>query len=107
MKAIGKGLRKLAPGESLETLLNPPPPPFLLSPPENMYFPSFEPITLISTSKTLHHGFPPVPPPARARPRPFAAHDIRKEDWLRFLHRRREEVGRIDTHEQAHDAPWP
>ena len=79
-------VKKFAPGESVESLVNPPPPGFLRAPPPSLPYPPFEPTALIGLSKTkLDSGFPNTIPPSSMHPHPFVTHDVTEEDWLRFV----------------------
>lgn len=84
MAAFTAKLKNIAPGQSTEALLNPPPPSFL-RPPPHVAFPPFEPIALIGPSERLDKGFVVELPVSRESPHPFAMHDVREEDWTRFL----------------------
>ena len=78
-------VKKFAPGESVEALVNPPPPGFLRMPP-SLQYPPFEATALIGASKTkLDAGFPPILPPSTDYPHPFITHDVMEEDWVRFV----------------------
>lgn len=79
-------VKKIAPGEDIEALLIPPPPGFLRTPPSNLPYGPFEPTALVGQKKDkLDSGFPNLIPPSRERPHPFATHDVREEDWMRFV----------------------
>ncbi|EIW80267.1 hypothetical protein CONPUDRAFT_165841 [Coniophora puteana RWD-64-598 SS2] len=49
------------------------------------YAPFEPPLVLHSHSGHLSKGFPKLPPPCAFAPHPFATHDIRGEDWQKFL----------------------
>lgn len=85
LAALGARLQRIAPGQSTEQLLNPPPPPFLRPAPRHLSYPSFEPTYLIGPSERLDKGFASEIPPSRIHPHPFSTHDVREEDWMRFL----------------------
>ena len=52
-------VKKIAPGESIEALLSPPPPSFLRPPPQWVRgAPPFAPLVLVGLSKALGSGFP-------------------------------------------------
>lgn len=85
MAGLGATLKRIAPGESTEKLLNPPPPSFLRPPPNSLHYPSFEPTWLEGPSERLDKGFASEIPPSNTRPHPFATHDIQEEDWMRLL----------------------
>ncbi|EED84338.1 predicted protein [Postia placenta Mad-698-R] len=82
---LGK-LKDFAPGQSVDALINPPPPSFQRAPAANLPYPPFEPTSLIGTSNELSNGFPALPPPIMGGPHPFPTHDVHEEDWTRFLH---------------------
>ncbi|KAH9932306.1 uncharacterized protein B0H18DRAFT_53092 [Fomitopsis serialis] len=79
-------LRNLALGQSIASLLDPPPPPFLRAPRPDLPYGPFEPAALTSLDDQLDKGFPPLAPPAVTAPHPFVTHDVADEDWQRFLH---------------------
>ena len=80
-------MSKFAPGATPADILNPPPPAFARAPPRTMSYAPFAPCSLLSLSKDLAAGFPPLAPPAAtaAQPHPFAVHDVQEGDWTRFL----------------------
>lgn len=79
-------LKNLAPGQSIASLLDPPPPPFLRAPRPGLPYGPFEPAALTSLDDQLDKGFPPLAPPAVSAPHPFVTHDVADDDWQRFLH---------------------
>ena len=78
-------MSKFAPGATPADILNPPPPSFARAPPRTMSYAPFAPCALLSLSKDLAAGFPPLAPPAAVQPHPFAVHDVQEGDWTRFL----------------------
>ncbi|TFY59727.1 hypothetical protein EVJ58_g5605 [Rhodofomes roseus] len=79
-------LKNMAPGQSIASLLDPPPPPFLRAPRPDFPYGPFEPAALTSLDAQLDKGFPPLAPPVARMPHPFATHDVADDDWQRFLH---------------------
>ena len=79
-------LKNAAPGQSIASLLDPPPPQFLRPPQPDLSYVPFEPAALTSLDAQLDKGFPPLAPPATTAPHPFATHDVAEDDWQRFLH---------------------
>ncbi|KZT66659.1 hypothetical protein DAEQUDRAFT_813448 [Daedalea quercina L-15889] len=79
-------LKNVAPGQSIASLLDPPPPQFLRARRPDLYYGPFEPAALTSLDAQLDKGFPPLPPPATTAPHPFVTHDVADDDWQRFLH---------------------
>lgn len=77
-------LRKNA-GASPAEILSTPPPAFSRQAPNHLSYAPFPPCAVISLSKDLSKGFPPVLPPSSVQPHPFVMHDIQEEDWIRFL----------------------
>lgn len=67
-------------------LLNPPPPSFSRAPSSHVSYSQFSPCALLSLEEGLDKGFPIMPPPSPAKPHPFETHDVKEEDWARFLH---------------------
>lgn len=59
----------------------------------------FAPFSLISVDTKLEHGFPGSKPSSRDQPHPFATHDVKQEEWMRFL-REVQEAGRATPTEQ-------
>lgn len=78
-------MKNIAPGADPADILNPPPPSFGRIPPGDVSYESFTPCVLASVGKELDKGFPSAAPPSNAQPHPFVAHDVREEDWLRFM----------------------
>ncbi|KAI0731765.1 hypothetical protein C8Q72DRAFT_199240 [Fomitopsis betulina] len=76
---------KLAPGESVEKLLDPPPPSFCRRPPA-LPCAAFMPMSTFCKGSTLNNGFPEMAPPATAVPHPFVVYDVTEEDWKWFLY---------------------
>ena len=81
----GGMMGRFAPGASPADILSAPPPGFNRAPPTSVSYAPFPPCSLLSLSKELASGFPPLAPPAAVSPHPFAAHDVKEEDWTRFL----------------------
>ena len=54
-------------------------------PPENLTYPSFQPMFLVAQGKTLNKGFPSTPPLSSLNPHPFVSHDVTERDWIRYL----------------------
>ncbi|THH00718.1 hypothetical protein EW026_g1861 [Hermanssonia centrifuga] len=79
------GLKSFAPGASPSQLLNPPPPSFNRPPPDNLPYNPFPPCALISVGSHLEDGFPALPPPTTVQPHPFSLHDVKEEDWTKFV----------------------
>lgn len=67
------------------SLLNPPPPSFSRAPSSQVSYSQFSPCALLSLEEGLDKGFPIMPPPSPAQPHPFETHDVKEEDWARFL----------------------
>ncbi|CCL98040.1 uncharacterized protein FIBRA_00034 [Fibroporia radiculosa] len=76
---------KLAPGESISLLLDPPPPSFNRSPAPDASYPPFEATALMGISNDLTTCFPLIAPPSTTIPHPFFTHDVNEQDWVRFL----------------------
>lgn len=80
-------LRNMAPtGQSVASLLDPPPQQFLRAPRTDLPYGPFEPAALTSLDNNLDKGFPLLAPPVPTVPHPFAMHDVAEDDWQRFLH---------------------
>jgi hypothetical protein len=54
-------------------------------PSRDVMYPSFPPIFLVATGKTLDKGFPYASPPSSSDPHPFVSHDVTEGDWTSFL----------------------
>ncbi|KAJ3522794.1 hypothetical protein NM688_g8824 [Phlebia brevispora] len=78
-------MRNFAPGADPISILNPPPPCFSRVPPTSLSYETFRPCILLSLSNELDKGFPAIIPPSSAEAHPFILHDVREEDWIRFL----------------------
>lgn len=72
-------------GASSDSVLNSQPPSFSRAPSSTVPYTPFPSCALLSVTNELSSGFPPMPPPALVQPHPFASHDIKEEDWTRFL----------------------
>ena len=59
--------------------------PFSRAPSQNAMYPSFPPMFLVATGKTLDKGFPYASPPSSSNPHPFVSHDINEGDWTRYF----------------------
>lgn len=53
-------------------------------PPQHLPYKTFSPMHLIANGEFLDEGFPLLAPPADSQPHPFATHDIREGDWIRW-----------------------
>jgi len=62
-----------------------PPASFNRSPPPQLPYSAFPPLTLLGISNDLSDGFPLMPPPTQGGIHPFVGHDTNEEDWTRFL----------------------
>ena len=51
----------------------------------HLTYPTFQPMFLVATGKTLDKGFPYASPPSNLNPHPFASHDVSERDWVRYL----------------------
>ena len=58
---------------------------FSRAPPLDSTYPTFQPMFLVATGKTLDKGFPYTSPPSDSNPHPFASHDVAEGDWIRYL----------------------
>ena len=58
---------------------------FARVPSRDVMYPSFQPMFLVATGKTLDKGFPYASPPSKSIPHPFVSHDINEGDWIRYL----------------------
>ena len=47
--------------------------------------PSFQPIFLVDTGKTLDKGFPYTYSPSKSNLRTFVSHGINEKDWIRYV----------------------
>lgn len=65
--------------------LDPPPPSFLRAPPQHLPYGPFPPCTIVGRGKNLNKGFPVLLPTSQTEPHPFTTHDVRIDDWTRFL----------------------
>lgn len=45
----------------------------------------FAPFSILSIDANLEHGFPGSKPSSRDHPHPFTTHDVKQEDWMKFL----------------------
>ena len=54
-------------------------------PSQDAMYPSFPPIFLVATGKSLHKGFPYASPPSSSNPHPFVSHDVNEGDWTRYI----------------------
>lgn len=79
-------LSKLAPGQSVEKLLDTPPPCFSRPPPSGLPYAPFEPMSLFCKGRTLDAGFLDIAPPSLAVPHPFMTYDVTEEDWHWFMY---------------------
>lgn len=79
-------LGKLAPGQSVEKLLDPPPPCFSRPPPPALPHVPFQPMSLFCRGATLDKGFLEIAPPSSTSPHPFLLYDVTEEDWHWFLY---------------------
>ena len=61
------------------------PPSFARAPSREVTYPSFPPMFLVATGKTLAKGFPFISPPSNSNPHPFASHDVYELDWMRYF----------------------
>ena len=57
---------------------------FTRVPSKDVMYPSFQPMFLVATGKTLDKGFPNAPPPSKLNPHPFVSHDINEGDWIGY-----------------------
>ena len=55
------------------------------APSSDVMYPSFHPMFLVATGKTLDKGFPYASPPSKSNPHPFTSHDIKEGDWIRYV----------------------
>ena len=58
---------------------------FTRVPSMDVLYPSFQPLFLVATGKTLDKGFPNASPPSKSNPHPFVSHDINEGDWIRYV----------------------
>ena len=58
---------------------------FARVPSRDVMYPSFQPMFLVATGKTLDKGFPYTSPPSQSDPHPFESHDINEGDWIRYV----------------------
>ena len=61
------------------------PPSFARPPSREVTYPSFPPMFLVATGKSLVKGFPIVSPASNLNPHPFASHDVYEVDWMRYF----------------------
>jgi hypothetical protein len=61
------------------------PPSFARAPSREVTYPSFPPMLLVATGKTLSKGFPFTSPPSNSDPHPFTSHDVYEVDWIRYF----------------------
>ncbi|PCH44676.1 hypothetical protein WOLCODRAFT_165316 [Wolfiporia cocos MD-104 SS10] len=83
---FGQKLKHFAAGDSVRSLLDPPPPGFLRRLPRNLPYTPFRPAVLIGRGTKLSSGFPPLAPQCATVPHPFSTHGVVEEDWRRFVH---------------------
>ena len=60
-------------------------PSFGRSPSREVTYPSFPPMFLVATGKSLAKGFPIISPASNSNPHPFASHDVYEVDWTRYF----------------------
>ncbi|KAI0371411.1 hypothetical protein BV20DRAFT_203980 [Pilatotrama ljubarskyi] len=72
-------------GKDVRGLIEPPPPSFLRPPARGFPYGPFEPLEIPAAGKKLDDGFITALPPSSTQPHPFSTHDVREEDWMRFL----------------------
>ena len=58
---------------------------FARAPSREVTYPSFPPMFLVATGKTLAKGFPYTSPASNSNPHPFASHDVYEVDWMRYF----------------------
>ncbi|KAI0371412.1 hypothetical protein BV20DRAFT_203943 [Pilatotrama ljubarskyi] len=69
----------------VHSLVEPPPPSFLRTPPHGVSYGSFEPLQIPALGQNLEDGFITTLPASLTQPHPFSTHDVMEEDWMRFL----------------------
>lgn len=69
--------------EHKKIIIPQPPSCFSRRPIPGLSYGTFPPVYLIGNGKTLHKGFPMMPPPSTMVPHPFATHDVNEADWTR------------------------
>ena len=60
-------------------------PSFARAPSSEMTYPSFSPMYLVATGKSLAKGFPIILPASNSNPHPFASHDVYEVDWKKYF----------------------
>ena len=59
---------------------------FTRVPSRDVMYPSFQPMFLVASGKTLDKGFPYASPPSKSNPHPFLSHDVNEGDWIRYVY---------------------
>ncbi|PCH44679.1 hypothetical protein WOLCODRAFT_123937 [Wolfiporia cocos MD-104 SS10] len=83
---MGEKAMHFATGDSVAKLLDPPPLSFARAPAPGLAYAPFPPAVLEGRGADLGAGFPALTPRCAAPPHPFATHDVREDDWARFVH---------------------
>ena len=60
-------------------------PSFARAPSRQVTYPSFPPMFLVATGKSLAKGFPFISPASNSIPHPFASHDVYEGDWMKYI----------------------
>ena len=60
-------------------------PSFARAPSREVTYPSFPPMFLVATGKSLAKGFPYTSPPSNSNPHPFTSHDVYEGDWMGYV----------------------